>query len=303
MNTLNDITLPQLLTPSISSDPHVVQTAQSLDPNLNAIVPASVEALILSRIDELPEQMLDLLAWQFHADFYDLAYNIDVKRRHVKSAIRWHLHKGTIYSIREALRLIDIQAQFINWPEFNGQPYTFIISAVVAGDFYRTRGKDRLAFSIRRAVSEAKAERSLMVKLDIQIPAHESTGLFGTVARHQTLDISLGVNESQMHELLLIFEKRILDRLTTNLNTTLNQLDANETRIKEAIDASELAQIARLNDYESRMNAIIARRDQRLWQRIEDNRQEVNTRIDELAAEFRAGMNKLVELLTWSENV
>lgn len=301
MNTLTDITLPQLLTPSISSDPHVVSLAEAIDPNLNAIVPASAETLILSRIDTLPEKILDLLAWQFHADFYDLAYNISVKRRHVKSAILWHLHKGTIYAIREALRLIDIQAQFTNWPDFNGQPYTFMISAVVAGPFYRTRGKDKLISSIRRAVSEAKAERSLMVKLDVQIRQKESTYLFGAVAKSQTLDISLGVNESQMHELLLIFEKRILDRMTTNLNTTLNQLDANEHRIKEALENSERAQISRLNEYENRMNSQIEDEARRIWQRIEDNRQEVNARIDVLSAEFRAGMDHLAHLLTWTE--
>ena len=301
MNTLTDITLPQLLTPSIASDPHVVSLAEALSPNLTDIASASLEAQILSRIDSLPENMLDLLAWQFHADFYDLAYNIDVKRRHVKSSILWHLHKGTTYAILEALRLIDIQAQFVNWPDFGGEPYTFRISAVVAGDFYRTRGKDRLAFSIRRAVNEAKAERSLMVKLDIQINQKETAGLYGAAARHQTIDISLGVNQSQMHELLLIFEQRILGKLTNCFNTISNKLEAHEARISQKLAENEAASIERLKNYEAQMQEFIRVTDQCQWQRISDNNAELNKRLTAFAAEFRAGISELKELLTWTE--
>lgn len=301
MNTLNDFTLTKLLTPAISSDKNILHLAEALTPNLQDISPSSWETLILARIDSLPENMLDLLAWQFHADFYDLAYNIDVKRRHIKSAILWHLRKGTRYAILEALRLIDIQAQFINWPDFDGQPYTFMISAVVAGPFYRTRGRDKLASSIRRAVNEAKAARSLMVKLDIHINEHESTGLFGTVAKHQTIDISLGVNQKEMHELLLIFEKRILTQLTNNLNATLNQIDAHEDRITSAIAESEDLQATRLNDFEARTRAILEARDQRQWQRIADNYSDLTHKLEGLAAEFRADINELKELLTWTE--
>ena len=177
MKTLLTPTLHTLTPQNIIIDPRISAIAEALDPQLIQTANASFESIIFPRIDELPEQTLDLLAWQLHCDFYDLAYSIDIKRRTIKGSLLWHMKKGTVAGIYEALHLIDIDAKFINWPEFDGQPYTFIISAVVAGDFYRTRGKDKLAFSIRRAVSEAKAERSLMVKLDIHIRPKETAGL------------------------------------------------------------------------------------------------------------------------------
>ena len=268
MNTLTDIPLRRLLTPSITTDPKVLSQADALTPNLTAIAPASGEALILSRIDSLSENMTDLLAWQLHCDFYDLAYDLPTKKRMVKSSILWHMKKGTVAGIMEALRLIDIRADLTNWYEEGQPPYTFRISAIVAGPFYRTTGKDKLASSIRRAVNEAKAERSLMSKLDIRIEETEAAKFTPALFWVRNLDINLGLGDDDMHELLLIFEQRILDKLASYGEIFAGKMNQMRDDISDRIAENERATLERIGEYEENTASRIAGSEARTEQRI-----------------------------------
>ena len=166
--SLNDIT-PH----NITQDSEVSSLITALDPELQEVSRASLEPLILARIDELPEQVIDLLAWQLHTDFYDLAGTLSMKRQAVKSSILWHMHKGTQWAVLEALRQIDISAEFVHWHDSGDEPYTFKLKTIVTGDFYRTQGRDKLIASIRRAVDESKAARSYLAGLDTRMEFRE----------------------------------------------------------------------------------------------------------------------------------
>lgn len=170
---LSDITPPNLL-----EDTTVNAAAQALTPEIQRLSRDSLEPLILSRIDELPEHVIDFLAWQLHVDFYDLAGTLTMKREAVKGSILWHMHKGTQWAIIEALRQIDISAEFVHWHDDNSQPYTFKLKTVISGDFYRTKGRDKLIASIRRAVNESKAARSYMAGLETRMEFKEHSQLF-----------------------------------------------------------------------------------------------------------------------------
>lgn len=85
-----------------------------------------INVLIYPRIDELPEEVVDLLAWQFHVDEYHVAKTLEEKRNIVKKAIELHRYKGTKYSVEETLRwLASINAQVKEWFEYGGEPYRF----------------------------------------------------------------------------------------------------------------------------------------------------------------------------------
>ncbi len=178
MQDIYTLSLADIAPSSITYDPHITSIIHSLDPQLQQVSSASLQPLILARIDELPEPVLDLLAWQMHSDFYDLAATLSMKREAVKSSILWHMHKGTQWAIIEALRQIDIKAEFVHWHDSGEQPYTFKLKAIVAGDFYRTQGKDKLIASIRRAVDESKSARSLMTDLETRMEFREDLGLY-----------------------------------------------------------------------------------------------------------------------------
>ena len=67
----DDIYLIDLVPSSIANDAKIQALAEGADRELKAVQSAIPNVLILSRIDELPEEVIDLLGWQFHVDFWD----------------------------------------------------------------------------------------------------------------------------------------------------------------------------------------------------------------------------------------
>ena len=58
--------------------------------------------LIYSRFDELPEELVDILAYDLHVDWYDYSYPIEVKRRTIRDSIQVHRRLGTKYAVEKA---------------------------------------------------------------------------------------------------------------------------------------------------------------------------------------------------------
>ncbi len=151
--------------------------------------------VIFARIDELDEATTDLLAWQLHCDFYDLAATLTMKHEAVKSSLKWHMKKGTAWAIIESLKALGIEGTFIPWWESGDEPYTFKIDAKITGDYYRTAGKDKINALIRRAVNESKSARSLMKELRTHISFTENlplhAGLATALTGHQNIGLIL----------------------------------------------------------------------------------------------------------------
>ncbi len=201
MTDLFSLSLSDITPDSIAGDSQISSLISALDPELRNISRASLEPLIMSRIDELPENIIDLLAWQLHVDFYDLAGTLAMKREAVKGSILWHMHKGTQWAILEALRMIDIKAEFVHWHDSDSEPYTFGLRAIVSGDFYRTQGRDKLQSSIRRAVNESKSTRSLLSFLETQIAFTEKSDIFTGLVSALAGSQRILLNKNFLHEI------------------------------------------------------------------------------------------------------
>lgn len=115
-----------LMPESLSSDPGIKAIIQALDPELAASAKAVPELLLFARLarvseegliaplarlaeaagglSDLPENVLDLLAWQLHVDGYEMALSYEDKRRMVNSSLLMHRRKGTPWAVAEALR-------------------------------------------------------------------------------------------------------------------------------------------------------------------------------------------------------
>lgn len=180
---LQELSLRDIAPPSLLQDKNVQALIKAVDPELHEISENISEVFIYSRIDKLPEPVLDLLAWQWHVDFYELAKNIDTKREMVKSSIKWHRHKGTRGAIIQALEMLGVEAKFTAWYEEDTtlyptaveppdedkyqEPYTFAIDAKLTGDFWERVDWSKPTQTIRRAITESKAARSYMSKIFI----------------------------------------------------------------------------------------------------------------------------------------
>ncbi len=93
-----------LLPPNLVGDKNIEALCESAD-HVFALNAELYKLLIYSRIDELPEEVLDLLAWQFHIEDYEFAEDIWEKRKLIKEFYELHKIKGTVAGIKRALEL------------------------------------------------------------------------------------------------------------------------------------------------------------------------------------------------------
>ena len=101
--TLTDITFADLLPESIKNDPTISAAARALDGEIRAVNADLEKPLLYGRLDELPEPIVDHLAWQLHVDFWEPDLPIERKRDLVRQSIAWHKYKGTVWAVRQAL--------------------------------------------------------------------------------------------------------------------------------------------------------------------------------------------------------
>ena len=114
-------TLPEVL----RNDEKMAALAASIADVL-AARPAEIEQLMIySRIDELPEDLLDILAEDFKVDWWDGDYTLEEKRQTLKDSWRVHRMLGTKAAVETAISAIYPETQVSEWFEYGGEPYHF----------------------------------------------------------------------------------------------------------------------------------------------------------------------------------
>lgn len=143
------LSLFDLLPDSIAGIQEVQDTAKAIDPEMLSVSQSIREALILSRIDELPEPVLDLLAWQYHVDNYEpLSLPIEQKRAQVRDAILIHRKKGTPWALKQELKNIGFPVEI---DEDTGQPYIFDVRVLLNGQADTTAVYEAAVKAAKRA--------------------------------------------------------------------------------------------------------------------------------------------------------
>ncbi|WP_314905018.1 phage tail protein I [Selenomonas artemidis] len=127
---LHRVGLVDLLPENILADPQLGAAARALDDELRRVTAAVQETLHLPRLNELPERVLDILAWQWHVDSYDSAVDAETKRKLIRESIAWHRIKGTPAAVEKVIAAVYGDAKIEEWYEYGGQPYYFRIGKI-----------------------------------------------------------------------------------------------------------------------------------------------------------------------------
>ncbi len=80
---------------------------------------------IYPRIEELPEDLLDILAKDFKVDWWDKDYSLETKREILKTSWQTHRILGTKEAVTTALRALYDQFEVKEWWEYGGEPGYF----------------------------------------------------------------------------------------------------------------------------------------------------------------------------------
>lgn len=155
MLELKDDSLQQILPSSIASDKTVQDIAKAISAKLQLINRQTELILLLPRLDELSEALIDELAWQYHVDFYDYQADIEKKRALVRNAIAWHRYKGTPAAVEEVCTAVFRTARVFEWFQYDGEPYHFQVRLIEEGV-----PDEKVIDNLERAIQVTKNTRS-----------------------------------------------------------------------------------------------------------------------------------------------
>ena len=149
-----------LLTHSIASDATMKAAADALDSVLARSARSIPDVLLFARLAndcgfatplpmlgpltrladlsgglaELPEGILDMLAWQLHVEGYEAAVDVQAKRELIQGSLLLHRRKGTPWAVRNALQTaLALPADVSEWFSYGGEPYFFRVGLDVTG--------------------------------------------------------------------------------------------------------------------------------------------------------------------------
>jgi phage tail P2-like protein len=123
---------------SIARDEEIIAISLAIDPELREVGAAIIEAVILPRIDSVPEEILDALAWGFRLNELQLwvdaagdALRVTAKRDLLKNIFVVLKKSGTPYALRRMIDLIGVTATIIEWFEEAAAPHTYRIRIAI----------------------------------------------------------------------------------------------------------------------------------------------------------------------------
>lgn len=126
-NSVYDIDFTRLLPAPLKNDSAMLALGVSISDTLKENIRLARLDIIYHRIDELDELTLDILARDFHVDWYNDTYPVDAKRAIIKSSVRIHKRLGTKFAIVRAIGDIFPNSEVQEWFEYGGTHHRFRI--------------------------------------------------------------------------------------------------------------------------------------------------------------------------------
>lgn len=180
--TLDQTPLIDLVPSSISGDEQIQDMAEAIQPQLDEVTDAIPAIEIYRRIDELPEDVLRLLAWEnrVYGVEWRLALTLEDKRALVKGSFELNKRRGTRWAVERVFDLIGLYAEIKEWwePGESGDPATFRIAILdVTGRGIAVEEIDLLDELVRiyRPLTRHLEGVNLLSETDGEVHAHGAT--------------------------------------------------------------------------------------------------------------------------------
>jgi phage tail P2-like protein len=158
-----DISLLDLLPPSIKNDEKIAAAAQAIDVELQLVNTGLDIALVYSRVTDLAEDVLDYLAWQFHVDDWPSDLTLAMKQTKIQGALQDHFKKGTPWAVKNGVKNlgyvdVEVYESVSHWAEFDVEVET-VDGGLLTPDILKSIDKNKNARShLRDLVLVSKPE-------------------------------------------------------------------------------------------------------------------------------------------------
>lgn len=172
---LKNIELLKLQTKHMQQDPTTQAMCAALSPQIRRIADEIKHCLILARVDELSEEILDELAYELHVDWYDAKAAIDIKRSLIKNSDKVHAYMGTPYAVEQVVQDYFGDGQVEEWFEYGGQPYYFRV--VTSNSSVTSNLADQFAMVVEKVKNLRSRLEQVIVAMSAELPIYYGTVL------------------------------------------------------------------------------------------------------------------------------
>lgn len=152
---LDDIEFIKLLPYFMQEDETDIGLSKSMSKIISAVFSNAKTLRVWDQFSSLNEKQCDEIAYELDVDWYDQeGMTLDEKRDVLEKAISVKKKRGTKWAVEELLTSYFGSGEVMEWPEFNGQPFTFY--ALTENEQMDEESFQKFA----NAVQNAKNERS-----------------------------------------------------------------------------------------------------------------------------------------------
>ena len=158
-----------LLPGVLAQDEGMRQLAEVTAKDIDGMIELANMANIFSRIQELDEEMLDLLAEMLNVDWYETDADVETKRTQIESSWYVHRKRGTKAAVVQAFKDVWQESSVSEWWEYGGQPYHFRVS--IAGELTPENIErcTRILEKVKNARSMLDAVEYMAEKADVHL--------------------------------------------------------------------------------------------------------------------------------------
>lgn len=130
--TLKEVSLIDLMPSSIRSDQAVIDLCKTIDLDMDEVKGLVAWSSIMSRIDELPDSILEALAWEnkMLGAEWAIAKTREKRIDLIKNSYLLNKQRGTLWSVERIFSIIGMKAEIVEWQDEGGEPFTFRISVL-----------------------------------------------------------------------------------------------------------------------------------------------------------------------------
>lgn len=199
MNDIYNAKLLDLLPPNLRSDPDIIAASQGADIEFKPLVSSIKNVLTFADIDNACSEVVDNLAWELHADFYDTSLLLETRRELAKNALIQHMLKGTPAAVENAIVTVFGRSWLEEWYEYGGNPYYFRVNVEAT----KQGASEADLAMLDRLIEAYKNKRSWLEKVNVFLTTHGSMYYAGcTNAGEQTTIYPWSITEVECHGLM-----------------------------------------------------------------------------------------------------
>lgn len=124
MISLYDGQVTDLLNNRLRYNPDVIAISYAIQQEKQRLLMLADATRTNAMVDQLPEEVLDILAVEMRAPYYTQDMDITQKRAIIKNTSAWYYKAGTKAAVEELIATVFGQGEIVEWFEFDEPPYT-----------------------------------------------------------------------------------------------------------------------------------------------------------------------------------